>query len=162
MAPFADVLYFADAKWWNWHKEKAEYVDFKGERCTIFTTGNTIDDPYVSMVRQKSRDGLSDDPEMICTGSNSGHQIVNIAYLAGAKRIALVGYDAKDGTDSRRHFFGDHPDKTTAPYAHMIAAFRVVAKILELKQVEIYNVTPDSAVDAFPRAPLEDVIRMIQ
>ena len=156
MAPFADVCYFADTKWWHWHKEREDFKAFAGEKCTIFTTGNLVDDPNVHMLRRAERDGLSLDPAAICTGANSGHQAVNIAALTGAKRIVLLGYDAKPGTKGRRHYFGDHPDRTSAPYHEMIIAFRAIQKLLG--EIEVLNATPGSAVDAFKKVSLEEAL----
>jgi hypothetical protein len=118
-----------------------------------------IDNPEVHMLQNAGHEGISTDPEAICTGQNSGYQAVNIAVLAGARRIVLVGYDAKQGKDGRKHFFGDHPDKTSAPYSQMLMYFKRAAPILRGMGVEVFNATIDTALDCFPRVPLLEAVR---
>lgn len=117
-------------------------------------------DPEIHMLRNENSRGLSTDPEFICTGSNSGYQAMNIALLAGAARIVLVGYDAKPGPGGRAHWFGAHPDKTEAPYDCMRDVFKQAAGIVRAWKapVEILNASPGSAIDCFPRVDLETVL----
>ena len=58
--------------------------------------------------------GLSLDPDKLVTGHNSGFQALNLAVLAGARRILLLGYDGKAGQDGRTHWSGGHPRPTAA------------------------------------------------
>jgi hypothetical protein len=116
-----------------------------------------IDDPDTHMLRNAGQRLMSLSPDSLHTGFNSGYQAMNIAVLAGAARIVLVGYDAKPGPDGRKHFFGDHPDKTSAPYAHMLIAFKEVAPWLKDRGIEVLNASPDSALTMFERVQLQDV-----
>lgn len=156
------MLYFADAKWWRWHRERDEFRAFAGEKCSIWSSGNEIDDPQVNILRNAGSEGLSDDAGALCTGSNSGYQAVNLAYLAGAARIVLVGYDAKPGPKGERHWFGDHPDRSSAPYAHMVKAFRELAGRLAAAGIEVINATPASAIECFRKEPLETALLALQ
>lgn len=159
MAPFADLAYFADLKWWNWHKAKPEWKAFAGERCSIFVGGNVAtaapSDPQVHLLRSASEPGLSTKPGEICTGSNSGYQAINIATLAGAKRIVLVGYDCQ-ARDGRHHYFGDHPDKSFAPYEAIRARFGDLVVPTSKLGVEILNATPGSRIGCFPMVTLAE------
>ena len=156
--PFADVLYFADKKWWDWHKDRDEFKAFKGEKATVFVTGHLVDDPEVAMLRVAGVPGMSADPAAICTGSNSGHQVINIAALAGGEPIILVGYDAKQGENRKAHFFGSHPDKTEAPYANMIHELKGAMPFFKEHGIEVLNATPGSALKMFPAVELEDAL----
>lgn len=157
MAPFADVVYFADAKWWRWHKDRAEWRSFAGQKATIFTSGNSVDERDVHILRNARRDGLSTNPEEICTGSNSGYQAINVATLAGASRVILIGYDCKaDG--KKHHFFGDHPDKTMPPYPMIKGRFASAAEAAKKMGIEIVNATPGSALECFPRGDLASLL----
>lgn len=153
-APYSHMLYFADAKWHAWHRERAEYKAFAGEKCTIFTTGNLVGDDDVHMLRRADNTDLSLDAESIATGANSGHQALNIAVLAGSRRILLLGFDARLADDGKMHFFGDHPDRTSPPFSTQVRSMREASKILERAGVEVINVTPGSAIDCFKRAEL--------
>ena len=152
------MLYFADKKWWDWHRERPEFQSFAGEKCTVFTTGHEVDDPEIAMLRNAGVEGVSADPYAIRTGSNSGHQALNIAILAGGNPIILVGYDAKDSAKGRKHFFGDHPDKTQPPYQNMIRELRHAKAAIDALGVRVINVTPDSALDMFERMTLAEAL----
>jgi hypothetical protein len=158
LLPSADVIYFADAKWWEWHKHRPAYRYHPAERCTIYSTGNMVSDSNVHMLRNAGQSGISTNAGELCTGQNSGYQAVNLAVLAGASRIVLVGYDAQPAADGRKHFFGDHPDKTAAPYPQMLVHFRAAAPLIKALGVEVLNASPDSAIDCFRRVPLADAI----
>lgn len=153
------MLYFADKKWWDWHKERAEFKSFAGEKATVFVTGHLVDDPEVHMLRIEQTSGVSFTKDAICTGSNSGQQALNVAVLYGGNPIILVGYDAKDGANKRAHFFGDHPDRTRAPYANQIYEMRSAAKILEEKNIRVINATRDTAIPFFPKMDIEEALR---
>lgn len=158
MVPFADVFYFADKKWWDWHKERAEFKSLKGEKATVFVTGHLVDDPAVHMLRILQVPGISDDPAAICTGSNSGHQALNIAHLAGGEPKILVGYDAKDGAGGKKHFFGNHPDNTGAPYGNMLHEMKGAAEFFKQRGARVLNATPGSAIPYFPFVDLEETL----
>lgn len=147
------MLYFADWKWWGWHKERAEYLAFAGEKATVFATGQLVDDPDVAMVRQKETSGMSADASEICTGFNSGHQVINIAALAGGEPIMLLGYDAQK-TGGKAHYFGDHPDLTEAPYANMVTELRKAMPYFERNNIRLLNATPQSALTFLPKVSL--------
>ena len=165
-APFADIVYFADAKWWKWQTERADRVEpwkaFAGQRCTIHTTGHMTDDPGCHILRNARKEGLSVNPEEICTGSNSGYQGMNIATLAGGDPVILLGFDMRahggKGEKPVHHFFGDHPDGTMPPYAMLISRFKTGAIAAKELGIRILNATPGSALDCFDRVELESVL----
>lgn len=107
------------------------------------------------MLRHSGRDGISSDPGVLRTGTNSGHMAIGIAALAGATRIVLLGYDAKAAEDRRKHWFGDHPDKTGPMFGEMVRCMRTAAPALAELGIEVLNATPGSAVDCFPSVSLE-------
>lgn len=83
-------------------------------------------------------------------GGNSGFQAVNLAYIMGAKTILLLGFDMF-GT----HFFGKHPPKldVMSPFRNFIESFASIKK-----DVEIINCSRQTALDCFPKMPIESVL----
>lgn len=165
--PWADLLYFADSKWWVWFtrgsetsdQDKAAFRSFTGLKCTIWVSGNAVTDRDVHMLRIfDGSAALSRDPAALATCSNSGHQVVNLAALAGAGRIPLLGYDAKAGPGGRKHHHADHPDKSEAPYAAMQSNFPRLAQELGKIGVEVVNCSPGSALKCFPMGRIEEVL----
>lgn len=115
--------------------------------------------------------GLSKSPKRIYHGHSSGFCLLNLAYLMGAERIVLLGYDMKyapdyNGADkqigsSPRHYFGEYPSPMThwpkvsvknGVHVQLIEQYRSVAGL-----VEVVNCTPDSAIDCFPRVNIEEL-----
>jgi hypothetical protein len=167
-APNADLVYFADKKWHDWQvkgipkpglglaKEEvqAAWRAFPGQRCSVDVgNGTPIYPAGIFMLRNARQRGISSDPEAICTGSNSGYQAINIAILAGAKRVVLIGFDCRD-VGAKSHFFGDHEDKTKPPYATVTDSFKSMAGAAENLGIEILNATPGTALDCFEKVEL--------
>ncbi len=149
LAPWADIMYACDLKWWDWHNG---CHGFEGRRWTVDEAAALKHNlRYIKGIKSP---GLSDDQSEIHTGSNSGFQAINIAYLMGASKIILIGYDMKV-SGSQSHWFGDHPDKIISPYHMFINALNIVAK---QNKIEIINSTRDTALKCFPQIPLREIL----
>lgn len=106
--------------------------------------------------------GLSLDPEYLVTGSNSGYQALNLAVLAGAKKIILIGYDGhvpKRG--EKTHWFGDHPRREPdAVFPLYVKSFKSGAEAIKAAGVRVINCSPGSAIDAFEKMDIADALRL--
>ena len=174
VCPWADLLYFADAKWWKWHTEgiakswpwakftaeevRKAFAGFAGQKVTVFTTGMMVSDGRVFMLHRCSSEGLSEKQNGLHTGGNSGHMALNPAFLAGGNPILLLGYDGKRGPRGEKHGFGEHPDKTEPPYKDMQRNFAGTLPVLKAAGVSVINCTPSSAITCFPKTPLEQAL----
>jgi hypothetical protein len=146
LAPWADVFYAADGKWWGWHYKAVKQLS--GLKYSIDARSGQY--PGVQVLRNLGEDGLSDDPTGVRTGKNSGYQAVNLAVLFGANRIILLGYDMQGG-----HFFGKHPDKSGPPFLLLHRKWPTIVEPLKQAGVTVVNCTRTTAVRVFPRLPLE-------
>lgn len=109
----------------------------------------------ITAIQGKGANGLG--LEVIHHNQNSGAMAVNLAYLKGATRIILVGYDMKN-TDGKAHFFGNHPHEWGSPnYAVYVQRFNYLATDLEREGVEVINCSRETALHQFRRASLEEV-----
>ena len=93
--------------------------------------------PGVTYLQWGHGEGLSEDPRVLNTGGNSGYAAINLAYLKQATRIDLLGFDMDPSEKSE--------------YTFWIAAFRTMLPQLKARGVEIFNHSPSSHIDAFPR-----------
>lgn len=171
--PWADVNYFADARWWSWHREKPEFQAFRGQRVTI-EGGDGNCDPasraalHEALARNEvwwlhnhSSTHLSDRPNGLATGMNSGYQALNLAILAGASKVLLLGYDMKAGAGGVQHWFGNHPVvENPGIYSAFLNCFRKVAPRIQALGVKVINCSPDSALDCFERDTIENATRI--
>lgn len=177
VAPWADVQYAADAAWHRWHTEgiakpvlgltaqevRDRWASFAGVKCSIQDSGGAELDELVHIMRNRDHPargrGLSLDPQMLVTGHNSGFQALNLAVLAGSKRIILLGFDGAPGRDGRDHFHGGHPRATSREaYSYYRQAMSAAENALIAAGVEVINCSPGSAIDSFPKRALEDVL----
>lgn len=157
LAPWADILYAADAKWWRCYHERA--LKFAGRKVTIRPT-LPWDEVY-SLVQSIEHASFDPRPTHLVSGGNSGYQAIHLAVHLGAKRIILLGFDMKDGVNRRRHWFGNHPKKldSRGHYALWLRAFDKFARVLDHMGVEVLNCTPGTALRSFKRVPLEVALR---
>lgn len=159
VAPNADVLYYADGRWWSWHKDRDDYRAFQGLRCSIEgSDGEGAGDPDVYRLQLDATATISRDPTRLAHGGNGGYQAINLAALAGAKRIILLGYDMKhDG--KRTNWHAGHPIRTRERIVrNWIPNFRRLAVELANDGVEVINASEDTALDAFPRRPIAELL----
>lgn len=125
-----------------------------------------VEDADVHILRNRNfpshGTGLSLDPEYLVTGSHSGWQALNVAVLAGARRILLLGFDAKEPLHGEKgHWFGEHKTPTPiAAYAAYRNAYKAGARAVEAAGVIVLNCSPGSAIDAFPHVSLADALNL--
>lgn len=96
--------------------------------------------------------GLSEDPAGIHAG-NSAYGALGLAYLMGAKRIALLGVDgaAKSG-------YAWHEERQPRDIQHLPWLFGTAAAQLKSKGVQVVVGSPRSSVRCWPRMKPEEAI----
>jgi hypothetical protein len=158
------VLYFADARWWGWHKDDEELKAFRGFKVTIANnggiTGETVQHPDVHVLKNYGGENqvLSTRQDGLATGQNSGYQAINFAYLAGCRRILLLGFDMRASARGKTHWHPDHPAKTPPScFSGYLQAFRRLSR-KKPADLEIINCTPGSALTCFPMVTLESAL----
>lgn len=150
-APWADILYYCDNQWFNWHK--AGVREFRGIKATL----NDGEADWV--FKQGEETGLSICPHTLNTGKNSGYQAINLALLLGAENIYLLGYDMKR-TNEKKHWFGDYPVSGFDLFDDMIKCFKTIPEAnYKHFGATIWNCTRDTALDMFPRLTIQEAIR---
>ena len=161
LAPWADVLYAADAKWWRYFEGAPAFEGLKYsiEQDPEQPPTDWSQWPSVQVLRNTGTDGLELDPSGLRTGFNSGYQAVNLAvHLAGATRVVLLGFDMWRGPDGEQNWFGSHPLHTPSPYPIFLQAFRSLEQPLKDAGVEVLNASRFTVLSSFPRVPLEEAL----
>jgi hypothetical protein len=155
LAPWADVLYACDAKWWDRHDgvpsfEGLKFAMIEREYCKWSD---------IQMLGWSGEHGFEPDPSSLRSGRNSGHQAIQLAVKLGATRIVLLGYDMQP-TGGQQHWFGSHPGKPIDAdlFACWIRHARELVGPLKALGVNVINCTRQTALDAFPCQPLEAVL----
>jgi hypothetical protein len=149
IAPWADVLYAADRRWWQWHKGA---MDFKGLKYSLERP-----DPAFGVVTLTATGdrGLAHEPHTLRTGRNSGYQAINLAKHLGVSRIVLLGYDMQTTDTGKQHWHEDHPGNPRMNFAQWLPYFQSLVGPLQAAGVAVVNCTRATALHCFPRAALE-------
>ena len=154
LAPWAHMLYACDYRWWRHYRP--EFYGLKV--CPHLGAAKEFGLIYIE---GKAKSGLSLTKDCIHYGGNSGFQALNIAVLAGAKRIILLGFDMQPDGSGRMHWHPDHtrignPQRNS--FNRWLRAFHEAAPQLTQAGVEVLNCTRQTALDVFPRVSLEDAL----
>lgn len=183
LAPHAEVCYFADFEWWRWQTDgiarpalglskeqvRERFASFSGQKCSMRWGGMNIEDEAVHILRNKHGDawgahgtGLSLDPRFLVTGKNSGFQAINLAILAGAKRLLLFGFDGAADQNGRNHWFGENPRNVQWPtfYEYMRRSFAATEREIKEKGVEVINCNKSSRIDNFRKLTTEEALAL--
>jgi hypothetical protein len=172
IAPDLAVLFATNAPFWDHYWGRSDGP--RAHPAEKWTNARESAEKYgLHFIDSLERSGLSKDPSIIHHGHSSGACLVNLAYLMGAERIVLLGYDMKyapdyDGKNRQvgsepRHYFGEYPSalqhwpKAAVKYGvhyELVAHYQSIA---EQGLVEIINATPGSAIECFPKRSMEDI-----
>ncbi len=155
MALWSDILYACDGEWWDKYIEDV-LLKFKGE---LWTQDVPAAEKYgLIKVDGEYAKGLGKDK--IHYGANGGYQAINLAYLLGAKKIILLGFDMKRGKGNKSHWHGDHPGNLNKemPMKTWLDNFPKLADDLKVEGVEVINATRDTALECFKKVKIEDVL----
>jgi hypothetical protein len=146
----ADVVYASDILWW-----KTNYRAIDAKRA--WTCDRGAAERYgLNWVKGVNRLGLSKE-RWIHTNGNSGASAINLAYLFGARRILLLGFDMKLGPKGEKHHHPDHPSPMvqSQTFDDWIHKFDFLARDLKAAGCEVINCTVDTALTCFPRSTVE-------
>ena len=166
--PEAPHLYATDYRWWKHHigdivrgfdgKLWTQSRDWLEDPAQWSITALRPDEDGTDLLQSP---GLSRDPEVIHTGSNSTYAAVNLAYHLGAERILLLGLDLGRGENDQRHFFGDHP----APFNADSDYHQFINKFMTIDPaqygLEIWNVSRRTAMAHFPIYDFDEIMERL-
>lgn len=163
IAPFADIVYASDARWWRHHNFLKDAIHVRGQRWTHDHNGSAwlkeAPENGLRMIHGKNLNGLSQDPHTIHFGGNSGFQALNLAVNCGAKKIILLGFDCMRWGD-RTHFFGSHPAflERDSPFALFRQYFKIAAAELVHRGIDVVNCTRVTSLQCFKQEQLRNVL----
>lgn len=170
IVPDLDVLFATNAQWWDFYWGRNDGP--REHKCEKWTNNDESAHKYqLNFIRGVDRPALSVKPDRIHHGHSSGFCLVNLAFLMGAARIVLLGYDLKyapdyDGRERHigcapRHYFGEYPGalqhwpKVSVEKGIHVQLLKQYETVAAQGAVEIINCTPGSAIDCFPRNTID-------
>ena len=173
-APWADVLFWADARWFKWNLDELEQnrstwrisraelipparqqLDDEGRRIV-----ELLERLEVKFLFHDQRSALSSNPGRVA-GRDVGGAGINLAWLFGPpRRLYLAGYDFKAGPGGETHWHQRHrlPTQQRRWREVFMPAIERMAPLLKAGGVEVFNLNPDSALRCFPFTTLDQVL----
>jgi hypothetical protein len=167
LAPWADVLYACESKWWQHYQGAPTFAGLKyallPDAQDHPAAPSYLDVfqrfPDVQLLRHTGAEGLELDPSGLRHGYNSGHQAINVAVHLGASRIVLLGFDMSRGPTGEQNWFGAHPNHLTgSPYPIFAQHMHTLVEPLKALGVEVLNASRFTVLTAFPRVSLEEAL----
>jgi len=153
LAPWADLLYAADADWWREHKGAKEFGGLKVtcKQDTAVDNGICFVDLIPEKLSNTEQDKIMFEPKgTIGRGGNSGFQLINIVTQAGCKKQIWIGFDFQG-----EHWHSRHPRPMKNPSQRTLDKWCVrlngQAPILIGLGVRVLLVSENSALTAFKK-----------
>lgn len=144
LAPWADVLFGFDSRWWRAHIDEVRKIGFSGRLISVSqVAGNLgVETTYGST--------------WFRGGGNSGASAIALALAGGAAKIVLLGFDCSKGKAGQSHWHGDHPKglSNCLSMPRWPAQFARVAAEAQLRGVPVLNASRHTALKCFQRVEL--------
>jgi hypothetical protein len=164
LLPNCDAIFACDIRWWY---EYYELTQSHSPKSKLYTIAGIADHFYKkrskgqNIVQLDYESGIGLGKHKLIHGGNSGYMAVNLAYLLGAKKIILIGYDHQH-TNGKRHWHSDY-DKKKFPYNadnidRMKDNFEGLAHDLINEGIDIVNCSIETALETPRRSTLEKEI----
>ena len=162
--PFADLLMFADVRWWNLHQKKI-HQGFKGQLAT--TSQLARGGPELLRLRViKSGEGLA-------TATNSAvyrrtvlQPAINVAVHRGAARVALLGIDMTrmptDLQNGRTHHHKPHPWNNrpgNKSWDMQMEELKFLVQPLQERGIPVVNLSAISRIPWWPKDSLQNFLQ---
>lgn len=149
-----DVWYAADWPFWRFYEARAEASQALKVCADVMSRGSQLVDLFLCTISNARAERY--EPGFVLSGGHSGFQALQMAISFGATRVILLGYDCKPrGTST--NYFGRKP-KTLDRASNYEAWVTNYDRLAVPAGVEVLNATPGSAITAFPRVSLDDVL----
>lgn len=167
LGAWIDILFFGDSHWYLLHRSKL--VEWPGLKVCC-------DQKFANRPRNKmegikflerdkgKREGITSDPSKVSWNANSGAAAISLAYHLGVRRINLLGFDmTMDDKKTYSHWHGSHMPpgqraKRSPPFEKHLKAFPMIARDANDLGIEIYNLSPISKIDCFPKITLKEAL----
>lgn len=155
-APFADILYFGDSRWWNLHAAVV-LSEFKGRIIT--TAPNVPKNPRLLRMKKVLPPGLSDDRQALTMRRTSLTAALNLVKHLGVARIVLIGVDGKADPKGRTHHHKPHPwPQRPDCWAQQRIDLESTRKPLKMAGITVVHASPGSAYEFWPVVSLQQAI----
>lgn len=162
----ADAVFFIDQDFYRQHGNSFWRYGQKKHGHILTTYQGDLNDEHrdrrISVLPTMPKAIFSTNPDKLGRKSNSGVMAINLAYLAGARNIVLLGMDGKQVSGRSNWHSGttmQHRRQATPKgFERMNQDFAELAEAIRTKKLplQITNASADSAIDVFPKISLAE------
>lgn len=160
LAPWADALYAADAKWWDAYPDARSFGGLKitadaatAKRLRIeWVQVRHESDPSAHWLTTANQDGT------IAHGGHGGFQALDLVLQFGVRRVILVGFDYCGA-----HWHDRHPDPLKNPRPQTLGKWRDrmdAQTAPERRGIEIVNASAQSELTAYRKMTVTEALTM--
>lgn len=117
--------------------------------------------PNMLFYRRVARASFIKNRGEIASGGTSGFGAVNLAWLKGARKIVLFGFDygaTEGGWHHNPQHYAFEYRQVDANWQKWARNFHNVARRLTAEKVEVINASPLSRITAFPKMTIDEVL----
>ncbi len=159
--PWAQYLFFGDARWYNEQRRKFRLGKFQGR---IVTCSAPVRGPnLLGLARINPPPGLTDDPTKVVSQRTSLQGGMGLARHLAVSRIVLLGADMKRADDGATHHHEPHPwplPSGNSSWDLQMEHLRMIAEPLKERGIEVINTSLISRIDWWPKMTLEEAIQL--
>lgn len=130
--------------------------EFAGEKWTV--SDDAARQYKINHIKGEATLEWGKTPELIGYGGNSGFQAMNLAYVQGATKIVLLGYDYGMGGGNKKHWFDNsihHRASRNSDYASWTLRMHRAAKHID---IPVINCSLLSAIECFPKMTVREAL----
>ncbi len=179
LGDWVNVAFWGDKAQYRRYME--QYDAFGGLKCTSHRkySDNKIKSIQYIPLNARKMFGLTKKNPFLSWNKNSGSAAINLAMHLGAKKIILLGFDmVNDPKTNRSHWHAGYPNPLNTPtirdrkrgkketkrvpnkekkppYERHLKGFKAMSSDANKYGIEIINMNPNSAIEAFPKMSLE-------
>jgi hypothetical protein len=156
VAPFADLLYFADGRWWR--ENKPSVAEFKGR--VITTSDEVKNQPGILLLQRRYPPGLAVNRSELTVLKTGMTAAINLAVHLGAARVVTLGLDGGPAEDGRTHHHRPHNwGQIEANWKLQREELATLVEPLRERGVELVNASPGSKISLWPIMSLADYLK---
>lgn len=153
--PATKILWFGDRPWYLWNEDKLQSFRKPKATCHPFFNNN----PEFLVFKRGKPQGIDTRTGHISWNSCSGGSAVNLAWHLKAERVILIGFDMAKDEKGNTHYHKDHKKSpANPPYKVYLESFWKIAGDAKHLGFEIFNASPQSSMDCFPKITSEEAL----
>lgn len=161
VAPWADMLFFADERWWLRELAEGRREALEAFEGAIVTNSWKVQHPRFHHLKRALPPGLSRDRGTCSLQFTSVTAVLNICLHKKAARVVLIGVDGRDGENGRAHHHAEYPwPRNPETYDVKEREFESIKADLERGGVVVLNASPITTSKVWPRVNLADFLEL--